>query len=92
MTGFDTSAVYALLGAVQVLGLASAWLTRLSERSRRQAPCQCLFLACLALVAGSTIVALGLGSGCWLVCGTTFSLMVLAVTCDFSRSREAVLG
>ena len=92
MDGMDMSAVDGMLAAVQVLGLASAWLARLSENSRRQSSCQWLFLACLALVGGSTIVALGLGSGCWLVCGATFSLMVLAVTCDFSRSHETVLG
>jgi hypothetical protein len=77
-----------LFVVVEVVGLASAWLARLSAGSRRQTPCQCLFLACLALVGGAAFVSLGFGPGCWLVSSVTLSLMILTVTCDFSRSRQ----
>jgi hypothetical protein len=36
------------------------------------------------------VISLGLGPGCWLTSGTTFSLMVLTVTCDFNPQRRAM--
>jgi hypothetical protein len=92
MSHFEASAVCWLFGALQVLGLTSAWAARLSERSRRQASCQRLFFGCLALIGGATIISLILGPVCWLTCGITLSLMVLTATCDFSGSRQATLG
>ncbi|HUT13965.1 MAG TPA: hypothetical protein VMY42_25980 [Thermoguttaceae bacterium] len=89
MTDFNASALCWTLAAVQILGLFSAWIARLSEGSRRQTPCQGMFLAFLALVAAATMVSVSMGLGSWLTCGTTFSLMVLTVTCDFNRTREA---
>ncbi len=70
----------------QILGLVSAWCARLSEGSTRQTPCQWLFFGCLILVGIATIFALRLGSGPWLTSGSTLSLMVLTVTCDFNRA------
>jgi hypothetical protein len=84
----ETPAICWLFGTVQVLGLTSAWIARLSTGSRRQTSCHCVFLACLPVVGGSAAVSLGLGPSCWLVSSVTLSLMVLTVTCDFSRSQR----
>jgi len=88
MTATETPAIVWLLIAVQVLGLLSAWVARLSEGARCRGYAQCVFLGCLVVVAGTTIVALGLGPGYWLITGMTFPLMVLTVTCDFSHTRR----
>ena len=77
-----------LLGVVQILGLASGWLARISAGSRCQTCCHRLFLACLALAGGAAVVSAGLGPICWLVSSITLSAMVLTVTCDFSGSRQ----
>ncbi|MCL4190829.1 MAG: hypothetical protein KJZ87_03720 [Thermoguttaceae bacterium] len=84
MNGFENSVFLLILGVIQAVGLISAALARLSEGSGRQAASQRLFLACLALVGGCTVVSLVLGPGYWLTSGTTLSLMVLAATCDFN--------
>lgn len=89
MTDFEASVIWCLLGTIEVLGLTSAWVARLSEGSRRQTSCQRVFLGFLALVGGATIISVALGLGCWLASGTTLLLMVLTVTCDCSRSRQA---
>ena len=80
-----------LLVIVQLAGLASTWLVRFSEGSRGQASCQRLFFGCLWLVGLGTMASLCLGPGCWMTSGATLSLMVVAVTCDFRRSRRAVV-
>ena len=39
-------------------------------------------------MGGAALVSLGFGPGRWLVSSVTLSLMILTVTCDFSRSRQ----
>jgi len=70
------------LGAILVLGLLSAWMTRLSEGSRFW---HRSFFVCLLFVGLATIASSELGAACWISSGTTFSLMVLTATCDFGR-------
>ena len=77
-----------LFVAIEVAGLTSAWVARLSTGSRRQTSCQYLFLGCLALMGGAAFASLGFGPGCWLVSSVTLALMILTVTCDFRRSRQ----
>jgi hypothetical protein len=90
MIGVEDSVVLVCsLAGIQIVGLASAAVARLSEGSSRQKSGQRLFLACLGLVGAATIVSVFMGPGCWLSSGTTFSLMVLGATCDFSYSRKA---
>ena len=74
--------------AIQILGLASIVLARVGEGCRGQARCQRLFIGCLALVGVTTMVTLGLHSGCWPFCGATLSMMVLGATLDFGRPRR----
>ncbi len=78
------------LGVIQILGLASAWLARLSEGSAGQASCQRLFFACLALVALTTMASIALSPTpkYWLASGATLSVMILAAIWDFSPRAE----
>ena len=89
MNGLENSVIHWLLITVQLLGLFSAWIARLSEGSSRQAVAQRFFLGSLALVGTGTLLSLGLGPSYWLSSGVVLSLMVLATTCDFKPSREA---
>ena len=77
--------IWVILG-VQVLGLVSAAMARVSVGSRTEPYCQRLFIASLVLVGVATISALGLGPGHWLALGTTLAVMVLTVTWDFRAS------
>ena len=89
MTAFlGVDFVWALV-AIQILGMISAGVARLSEGSRSQASCQGFFFALLFLVGIATVVAVTLGPGCWLISSSTLSLMVLTVTCDFGRSGQS---
>lgn len=73
---------------IQIAGLGSAWLARLYEGSRREASCQGLFLACLALMGASTLIAVSSGPKYWLACAATLSVMVLAAVWDFSPQAQ----
>jgi hypothetical protein len=88
MSALQSPSAIWIIAVVQVLGLASAWLARLSEGSRRQTSCQWLFFACLMLVGAATIVALHFGPGFWLTAGGTLSVMVLGATCDFTPAAR----
>lgn len=83
MAYLETSFLVWTLGFVQIAGLVSAWLARLSEGSRSQASCQWLFLACLALIGFTTMVSVALGPRYWLASGITLSVMVLGAIWDF---------
>ena len=80
-----------IAAAVEVVGLASACLARLSEGSPSQASYQAFFFAALLLVGVTALAALSAGLGQWLLLGVTLSVMVLTVTWDFGvRSRARV--
>ena len=69
--------------------MGCAWLARLSDGSDHQDRCQRLFFISLVLVGGATMAALHFSPLCWLVSAVTFTLMIMVVVCDFSRSRQA---
>jgi hypothetical protein len=86
---WDGALAVFLLGAVQVLGLMSAVAVRLGEGSAWQLATQRLFFLCLALVGIETMAALVEGQvGYWLPSAGTLSVMVIAATCDFSRTQS----
>lgn len=92
MTAHQSTIILATLLAVELLGLISAALARLSEGSAYQASGQRLFFGSLGLVGLTTMAALLLGPGYWLTSGATFSLMVLTATCDFNHTGRAAVG
>jgi hypothetical protein len=73
----------------QVFGLVAAWATRRAEGSRHQTHCHALFFVAMIVVGAATAAATLLGPGYWLVCGTSFSVMVVGATYDFRGSEEA---
>jgi hypothetical protein len=83
MAYLETSFLAWFLGLIQIAGLASAWLARLSEGSSRQASCQRLFVALLAVIGLVTMVFVTLGVRYWLASGATLSVMILAAIWDF---------
>jgi len=74
--------VYGLV-AVQIVGLASACLTRIGERSTRQASYQRIFLGCLSLVGLATLISMLIGPGTCMMSGAALAVMVLMATWDF---------
>jgi hypothetical protein len=76
------------LATVQLLGMASAWLARLSEGTAHQARFQRFFFVSLVVVGGATMVSLRLPPVYWLISAVTFTLMIMVVVCDFSRSGQ----
>lgn len=91
MALLSPSVVPWILWSVQLLGLVSAWLARAAEGSQRQGRCQCLFLACLAVVGLATIASLQLNAGGWYLSGISLSLMVLATTCELGAQRPTTI-
>jgi hypothetical protein len=83
----DSTTVLWAFGAVQALGLAAAWLARVSEGSALQTWSQRLFLISLLLIGSATVVAPAIGGGYWLISSATLGLMVVIAVCDF-RHRE----
>lgn len=76
------------LAILQIAGLISAPLARLSEGSRGQVPCHGLFLGCLATIGLATMLAAHLGPRYLLFCCLTMSIMVLVAVWD-SRTHQA---
>lgn len=87
MNSFTETPLIWLVPAILLLGLFSAWFARVGAGSPRQSLSHALFLGCLPMVAGATIVSFGVGPGCWLASAATFAVMVLSATADTRRSR-----
>lgn len=78
-----------LLAAIQLAGVVSCFAARLWEQTASAAWCRFLFVCCLTIVGGSTMIALTCGSPCWASCGVTFCLIALAATFDFHGGMQA---
>jgi hypothetical protein len=77
-----------IFGGVQALGLASAFLARLGERSGVQSLCHCFFVLCLCLVGLVTAISLTVGPVMCLACGSTLSIMSVAAVYDCNPSAN----
>lgn len=77
------------LALIQIVGLASAWLARMSEGSRSQVSCHRVFFCCLAMMGLTTMIALAVTPKYWLTSGTTLSLMVISAVWDFRPATNA---
>ena len=91
MNATETSWAVWFVILVQVAGLLSVWLARASEGLTLEKRFRWLFLACLGLVAGSTMVGLSLGAGFWLTSGATLSAMVVTGIFDSGEPRDAIV-
>ncbi len=85
----DASAGLWVLSTLQIWGIASAWLARISEGSVHQTLCQRLFFLSLLLMGAATIASLALQPMYWLGSGVTLAMMILVVICDFRRSKAS---
>jgi hypothetical protein len=83
MPYLESSSFIWALGLVQIAGLVSAWLARLSEGSRGQASCHRLFYGCLGVIGLASMAAVTVGPRHLLVSCMTLSVMVLAAVWDF---------
>ncbi len=88
MPEFGPSTASWCLAGVQVMGLTSAWLTRLTHQSACAASYQRVFYLFMGLVGVATMAALVMGPGRCIACGATLSVMVLAATWDFGAGRD----
>ena len=91
MASDHTATIFWILAAMQLTGLTSTLLARLSEGHRHQSICQTFFLANLTLVGGATIMALVLGCNFWLFSGTTVSIMAVGATLEVSRPQSSTV-
>jgi uncharacterized membrane protein len=78
----------AVVVGMQVLGLCSAALARVSEKWTTQAIFQQLFLGCLLVVALMTVLAFVTGSVGWATSAATLPVMALGATIDLRRSAS----
>jgi len=88
--GLEHPAILFSLGVIQVLGLISAFATRLGRRTSGVNLIQRVFLVCLATVALSTVTMVGVRSVCWMTSGVTLSLMVVTALWDVGREAKGV--
>ncbi len=72
---------------VQALGLASVLFARLPRASTSHDYGRGVYIGCLVVLGGATMIAFGSGSGYWAWCGTTFSLMAVGGVFDQSTLR-----
>jgi hypothetical protein len=71
-----------LLLSIQLLGIASAVLARLTEHSALQPWCQGLFVTALVLMAAATGISLMIGPGMALASGAALAVMAVAAVCE----------
>ena len=77
-----------IFGVVQLLGVVSAWLARLSEGSSHQSRFQWLFFLSLVVIGATTTGCLLFSPRHWLAPAFTLAIMILVVVCDFSRAQR----
>jgi hypothetical protein len=85
----DGSICVYVLGILQIAGLASAWLARLTEGTSRQHAYQWLFFGFLGLIAAATMASAALDHVHWLTTGTTLGIMMLAAVWDVRATAPA---
>ena len=90
MLELQEQVIFLVAFILQVLGLASAAVTRLGERCRLRTCCNCLFFLCMVGITLATIVAIVHSSGYWLSYGTTLAIMSLIATVDLRQPSHAL--
>lgn len=85
----DAAMILWAFGCVQIAGLVTAWIARISEGSATQLLFQRLFLLFLLANGLATMYAMQMGAGYWLSSAATLGVMVLAAVCDFRQADRA---
>ena len=75
---------HCLISSLQVCGLLSAALSRISEGRRWQEIFQRIFFALLVIMAFTTVLNVWNAPQQWMMSATTVAVMVVTATCDFS--------
>jgi len=87
MPSISEHLVFWTVVAVQIVGVLSVALARLSERSCIRTISQRTFFACLLAVGLATMFAIRLHSANWLPCAATLGLMSVGATLDCGSCR-----
>lgn len=74
--------LWSILISVQVLGLGTTWLTRVTSGCELECFCQKLFLVSFGLVSIATLAGMMLGTVYCLISGVSLSVMVLGAVSD----------
>ncbi len=88
MEAISPSLAVWLMTAVPTLGLASALLARLTERSVLQTTCQRLFYVTLCGVGAATACSLWFSTPAGLLCGATLSVMAVTAVCELRPAAD----
>lgn len=80
--------VWWMFVAVQILGFASAWITRVCLGTVMERFGHQLFLASLALIGAATFLSVMHSSGWWLLSGLNMSTMVVMAVVDGRNPTE----
>jgi hypothetical protein len=76
------------VAGVQLFGLMTVALARISEGSRAESPTRALFFLALTCVAGTLLLAIGLHDNWWPLCALTFGVMIVGATIDARGNRD----
>jgi hypothetical protein len=76
------------VGAIQIFGLATVALARISEGSRVEQSTRALFYLALSCVAGTLLLAITLHDNWWPLCALTFGVMIVGATLDARSNRD----
>jgi hypothetical protein len=71
------------LGAIQVMGLAAAGVSRLAEGTRHERICQWVCFMAILVVGGMCCYTLRIGPDSCAACAVTLTLMTLIAIVDF---------
>ncbi len=78
----NDSVIVCVSVVVQIAGIASVVIARISECSARKSSYQMFFLATLLLVGMFSALMIGAGSDCSVFCAATLPVMVVGATLD----------
>lgn len=82
-------AVLWAISLIQLLGISSVILVRLSEGSRWQTVCRILFCTSLMLVGTTAIVTMLFSPELWLLSGITLSCMIVSALFEHQNPERA---
>ena len=82
--------LFCLAIVLQVAGVASLIVARVSERRGSPFPYQCLFILCLLAVGLATMFAIHAQNNWWVSCAGTLGVMSVGAIVDTGTRRQVV--